>query len=70
MVITNFHGLNVSEDNIEYESFAVILLILYSFMKTIIFAFIYLDNCAYKLVGKQVIYILVTLFLNLIKTSF
>ena len=35
-VYTNFRGLNVPEDDIEYESFTVILLILYLYIKTII----------------------------------
>ena len=35
-VYINFRGLNLPEDDIEYESFTVILLILYLYIKTII----------------------------------
>ena len=46
------------EENIESECFALISidsLILYLFMKTMIFDFICLDNCAYATVYKQMI---------------
>ena len=52
-VYTNFRGLNVLEDDIEWESFTVIsidsLLAYYSKY----YLQVYLDNCAYKSVIKQ-----------------
>ena len=52
-VYTTFRGLNVLEDDIECESFTVI-----SFGSLLIYGNkyyfqIYLDNCAYKTVNKQ-----------------
>ena len=50
---TNFRGLNVSEDNRECESFTVI-----SIDSLLVYAYkyylqVYLDNCFYKIVNKQ-----------------
>ena len=52
-VLTNFCGLNVPEDDIECESFIVI-----SFDSLLVYdekyyLQVYLDNCAYKSVNKQ-----------------
>ena len=52
-VYTNFRGLNVPEDEIECESFTIISidsLLVYD-MKY--YLQVYLDNCAYKIVNKQ-----------------
>ena len=51
-VYTNFRGLNVPEDDIECESFTVISidsLLVYNKK----YLQVYLDNCAYKTVNKQ-----------------
>ena len=50
-VYPNFCGLNVPEDDIECESFVVIStdsLLVYKY-----YLQVYLDNCAYKIVNKQ-----------------
>ena len=52
-VYTNFCGLNVPEDDIECESFTIISidsLLVYD-MKY--YLQVYLDNCPYKIVNKQ-----------------
>ena len=51
-VYTNFRGLNVPEDDIKCESFTVI-----SFDSLLVcknkYLQVYLNNCAYKVVNKQ-----------------
>ena len=52
-VYTKFRGLNVSEDDIESESFTVISIESLLAYKSKYYPQIYLDNCAYKLTNKQ-----------------
>ena len=52
-VYTNFHGVNVPEDYIEYESFTVISIDSLLIYENKYYLQIYLDNCAYKIVNKQ-----------------
>ena len=54
-VYINFCDLNVSEDHIEYESFAVISIDALLVYKTKYYLQVYLDNCAYKIIEKQMI---------------
>ena len=54
-VYTNFCGLNVLEDDIECKSFAVIYIDSLLVYKSKYYLQIYLDNCAYKVVDKQMI---------------
>ena len=54
-VYINFRDLNVSEDHIEYESFAVISIDALLVYKTKCYLQVYLDNCAYKIIEKQII---------------
>ena len=54
-IYTNFCGLNVPEDGVECESFKVIYtnpLLVYG---NKYYLQVYLDNCAYKIVNKQMI---------------
>ena len=52
-VYTNFCGLNVPEDDIECESFIVIFIDSLLVYKNQYYLKIYLNNCAYKIVNKQ-----------------
>ena len=52
-VYTNLHGVNVPEDYIEYESFTVISIDSLLIYENKYYLQIYLDNCAYKIVNKQ-----------------
>ena len=52
-VYTNFRGLNVPEDNIECESFTVISIDFLLVFDKKYYLHVYLDNCAYKTVNKQ-----------------
>ena len=52
-VCTNFCGLNMPEDDIECESFTVISIDSLLLYEIIYYLQIYLDNCAYKVVNKQ-----------------
>ena len=52
-VYTNFRGLNVPEDNIECESFTVIPADSLLVQDEKYYLQVYLDNCAYKIVNKQ-----------------
>ena len=54
-VYINFRDLNVSEDHIEYESFAAISIDALFVYKTKCYLQVYLDNCAYKIIEKQMI---------------
>ena len=50
---TNFRGLDVPEDDIECESFTVISINFLLVYKNKYYLLVYLDNCAYKIVNKQ-----------------
>ena len=52
-VYTNFHGLNVPEDDIECESFTIISIDSLLVYDNKYYLQVYLDNCAYKIVNKQ-----------------
>ena len=52
-VYTNFHGLNVPEDDIECESFTIISIDSLLVYDSKYYLQVYLDNCAYKIVNKQ-----------------
>ena len=52
-VYTNFRGLNVPEDDIECESFTVISIDSLLVYENKYYLQVYLDNCAYKIVNKQ-----------------
>ena len=52
-VYTNFCGLNVLEDDIECESFIVIFIDSLLVYKNQYYPKVYLNNCAYKIVNKQ-----------------
>ena len=54
-VYTNFRGLNVPEDDIECESFTVISIDSLLAHENKYYVQVYLDNCAYKIVDKQMI---------------
>ena len=47
-VCTNFRGLNVPEDDIEYESFTVISIDSLLIYENKYYLQVYLDNCAYN----------------------
>ena len=49
---TSFHGINVLEDDIEYESFTVISTDFLFVYNEKYYLQVYLDNCAYKIVDK------------------
>ena len=51
-VYTDFHGLNVPEDDIECESFTVISIDSLLVYDKKYYLQVYLDNCAYKIVNK------------------
>ena len=52
-VYTNFRGLNVPEDGIECESFTVISIDFLLVYNRKYYLQVYLDNCAYKIVNKN-----------------
>ena len=52
-VYTNFYGLNVSEDDIECESFTVISIDSLLVFSKKCYLQIYVDNSAYTIVSKQ-----------------
>ena len=52
-VYTNFCGLNVPEDDIECESFIVIFIDSLLVYENQYYLKVYLNNCAYKIVNKQ-----------------
>ena len=52
-VHTNFRGLNVPEDDKEWESFTVISINSLLVYDKEYFLQVYLENCAYKIVNKQ-----------------
>ena len=54
-VYNNFCGLNVPEDDVEYESFTVISIDSLLVYKNKYYLQAYLDNCAYKIVDKRMI---------------
>ena len=53
-VDTNFHSLNVPEDDIKCESFTVISIDSLLVYDKKYYLQVYLDNCAYKIVNKQI----------------
>ena len=53
-VYTNFLGLNVSEDDIECKSFAVNSIDSLLVYENKYYLQVYLDNCAYKIIDKQI----------------
>ena len=57
-VCTNFHGLNVPEDERECENFTVISIDFLLVYQNKYYLQVYLDNSAYKIVNKQVTYYL------------
>ena len=52
-VYANFLSLNVPEDDIECESFTVISIDFLLLFGNKYYLQVYLDNCAYKIVNKQ-----------------
>ena len=52
-VYTDFRGLNLPEDDLEYESFIVISIDSLLVYNNKYYLQVYLDNCAYKPVNKQ-----------------
>ena len=54
-VYTNFRDINAPEDDIEFESFTVISIDSLLAYESKYYLQVYLDNCAYKIVGKQII---------------
>ena len=52
-VCTNFRDLNVPQDDIECESLAVIYIDSLLVYDTIYYLQVFLDNCAYNIVNKQ-----------------
>ena len=54
-VYTNFLGLNVPEDDIEYEYFTFISLDFLLVSKNRYYLQVYLDSCAYEIIDKQMI---------------
>ena len=53
-VYTNFHSLNVPEDDIEWESFTVASIHTFLVYNSKYYLQLYLDNCAYKIVSKEI----------------
>ena len=64
-VYSNFHALNVPEDNTECESFTVISIDSLLVYDEKYYLKVYLDNCAYKIVNKQTTIILIKTLLNI-----
>ena len=54
-VYTNFYGLNIPEANVEYESFTVICIDSLFVYESKYCLQVYLDNCVYNIVKKQMI---------------
>ena len=54
-VYTNFRGVNVPEDDMAYKSFTAISIDYLLGYENKYYLQVYLDNCAYKIVGKQII---------------
>ena len=52
-VYTNFHGLNVPEDDTECESFTAISIDSLLVFENKYYLQVYLDNCAYNIVNRQ-----------------
>ena len=52
---TNFRGLNVPEDDIEFKFFTVTSIDSLLVYKNKYYLQVYLDNCAYKIENKQMI---------------
>ena len=52
-VYTYFRELNVPEDDIEYESFTVTFIDALNVHGSKYYLLVYLDNCAYKIVNKE-----------------
>ena len=52
-VYTNFSGLNVPEDDIEYKSFTDFSIGYLRFYKNKFYLQVYLENCAQEIVDKQ-----------------
>ena len=57
-VNTNFRGLNVPEDGVECGSFTIIFIDSLLNCDSKYYQQVYLDNCAYKIVDKQMIFYL------------
>ena len=53
-VYSKFRGLNEPEENIECESFTVILIDSLLVYENKYYLQVYLDNCAYKIADKQI----------------
>ena len=53
-VFTKFSGLNVPENDIEYECFTVISIDSLHVYENNCFLQVYLENCAHKIVNKQI----------------
>ena len=62
-VYTNFHDLNVPEDDIECESFTVISVDSLLVYNEKYYVQVFLDNFGYKIVNKQMQIILMKIFL-------
>ena len=52
-VCTSFCGLNMPDDGIEYESFTVISIDSLLVYENKYYVQVYLENCAYKIIDKQ-----------------
>ena len=68
-VYTNFCGLNVPEDGVECETFTISSIDFYLFVKKESYLQVHLQNCAYKIVDKPMIDLMI-IFLSLIKIGF
>ena len=55
-VYANFRALHLSENDVEYESFTVISIDFLLVYESKYYLKLYLDNCPYKIVDKQMIY--------------
>ena len=67
---TNFHDLNVPKDRVQYEPFTIIYIDLLLVYESKYYLQIYLDNCANKIIDRQMIIFLVLIsFLILINGS-
>ena len=54
-VYTNFCGLNMPEDGVEFESFTIISIDTLLVYESKYYLQVHLENCAYKIVEKQII---------------
>ena len=52
---TNFRGLNMPEDGVVYESFIIISIDSLLLYENKYYRQVYIDNCAYKVIDKQMI---------------